>query len=216
MCWDRWGSQDTPEIWGLRKENSYRIVPHNIHIHGFEKITLLKNGRILNLSKLLHYNYFLLQNQIFYFSCVFFLDFSPVWALVFLTFQRIWINFFDICAFMSQSSYEGFRGNSCDHSVNRKAKILKGPTFMAWPVIVSTYPVVISKIATKNMSWAHRHSKFAIINYHKWTIFIYFIFFQFVNMYILRYDRYSMTCFIKMEKSPVCQLFTLWTSRVKL
>ena len=185
-----------------------------IHIHGFEKITMLKNGRTLNLSKLLHYNYFLLQNQIFYFSCVFFLDFSPVWALVFLTFQRIWINFFDICAFMSQSSYEGFRGNICDHSVNRKAKILEGPKFMTWPVIVpTTYQIVISKIAT--FSWTHRHSKFAI-NIIREQFFFFSFFFQFVNMYILRYDRYSMTCFIKMEKSPVCQLFTLWTSRVKI
>ena len=33
--------------------------------------------------------------------------------------------------------------------------------------------------------------------YHKLTISF---FFQFVNMYILRYDRYSMTWFIKMEK----------------
>ena len=68
---------------------------------------------------------------------------------------------------MSQCSYEGFRGNICDHSVNRKAKILEGPTFMAWPVIVPTYPVVISKIATNNIFLG----KFKVCHkYHKWTI----------------------------------------------
>ena len=53
-CAESWGCQNTPRIWGLRIENSYRIVPIPvnmlIHIHGFEKITMLKNGRTLNLS----------------------------------------------------------------------------------------------------------------------------------------------------------------------
>ena len=100
----------------------------------------------------------------------------------FLTFQRIWMSktfgFFifqacHICAFLCQCSYEGFRGNICDHSVNRKAKILEGPAFMVYRPYLLTYLVVISKIATNNIFLDTQ--KFKVCHeYHKWTIQYFF------------------------------------------
>ena len=119
----------------------------------------------------------------------------------FLTFQWTWIgNPFFICAFLSQCSYEGFRGNICDHSVNRKAEILEGPAFMVYRFYLLTqlWFLKLQQIMVPQITFSltHRNSKFAINIISEQFHF----FFQFVNMYILRYDRYSMTWFIKMEK----------------
>ena len=61
-----------------KKICSYKIVPIpvNILIHiGFEKITMLKNGRTLTLSKLLHYFFFYSRIKFSFFHASFFLTF---------------------------------------------------------------------------------------------------------------------------------------------